>query len=125
MATDGDDEYEVGYGKPPGQTRFKKGQSGNPSGKRKGGRSRVKELERFLDTPIFVNENGRRRQMRPMEIVRKRMFQLAAQGDVRAIKLMLDMEHLVDAHRVVEKDRQVDLSRSRDLFIKLAGGSLD
>src|SRR5215210_5374389 len=25
--------YEVGYGKPPAQTRFRKGQSGNPSGR--------------------------------------------------------------------------------------------
>jgi len=28
-------EYEVGYGKPPKGTRWKKGQSGNPSGKKK------------------------------------------------------------------------------------------
>jgi hypothetical protein len=115
-----DGDYEVGYGRPPTHSRFKQGQSGNPSGKRKGGRSRVKELERFLDTPIHVNENGRRRQMRPMEIVRKKMFQLAAQGDVRAIKLMLDMEQLVDAHRVVERDKQVDFRKIGELFDKLA-----
>jgi hypothetical protein len=115
-----DGDYEVGYGRPPTHSRFKQGQSGNPSGKRKGGRSRVKELERFLDTPIHVNENGRRRQMRPMEIVRKKMFQLAAQGDVRAIKLMLDIEQLVDAHRVVERDKQVDFRKIGELFDKLA-----
>jgi hypothetical protein len=115
-----DGDYEVGYGRPPTHSRFKQGQSGNPSGKRKGSRSRVKELERFLDTPIHVNENGRRRQMRPMEIVRKKMFQLAAQGDVRAIKLMLDMEQLVDAHRVVERDKQVDFRKIGELFDKLA-----
>ncbi len=28
--------YEVGYGKPPKQTQFKKGQSGNPLGKKEG-----------------------------------------------------------------------------------------
>ncbi len=115
-----DGDYEVGYGRPPTHSRFKQGQSGNPSGKRKGGRSRVKQLERFLDTPIHVNENGRRRQMRPMEIVRKKMFQLAAQDDVRAIKLMLDMEQLVDAHRVVERDKQVDFRTIGELFAKLA-----
>jgi hypothetical protein len=115
-----DGDYEVGYGRPPTHSRFKQGQSGNPSGKRKGGRSRVKELERFLDTPIHVNENGRRRQMRPMEIVRKKMFQLAAQGDVRAIKLMLDIEQLVDAHRVVERDKQVDFRKIGELFDKRA-----
>ena len=29
-------EYEVGYAKPPLSTRFRRGQSGNPSGRRKG-----------------------------------------------------------------------------------------
>ncbi len=27
--------YQVGYGKPPAQTRFKQGQSGNPNGRPK------------------------------------------------------------------------------------------
>ena len=40
----------TGYKRPPKHTRFKKGESGNPSGKRKGTRSRVNELERFLNT---------------------------------------------------------------------------
>jgi len=30
MADDGDRNYEVGYGKPPEYSRFRKGQSGNP-----------------------------------------------------------------------------------------------
>ncbi len=29
-------DYEVGYAKPPVSTRFQRGQSGNPSGRRKG-----------------------------------------------------------------------------------------
>lgn len=28
-------DYEVGYGKPPKDTRFKKGRSGNPAGRKK------------------------------------------------------------------------------------------
>lgn len=34
-------DYEVGYGKPPAETRFKKGQSGNPNGRPKGSRNRL------------------------------------------------------------------------------------
>jgi hypothetical protein len=30
------DDYDVGYGKPPQNTRFKKGQSGNPRGRAPG-----------------------------------------------------------------------------------------
>ena len=32
--------YEVGYGKPPVATRFRKGQSGNPNGRRKGAKAK-------------------------------------------------------------------------------------
>ena len=36
MADDKDKrDYEIGYGKPPKQTRFKPGQSGNPRGRPK------------------------------------------------------------------------------------------
>lgn len=34
MSENDDEPYEVGYRKPPRQTRFKKGQSGNPKGRK-------------------------------------------------------------------------------------------
>jgi hypothetical protein len=33
--TNKEDDYEIGYRRPPRETRFKKGQSGNPKGRRK------------------------------------------------------------------------------------------
>jgi hypothetical protein len=33
--------YDVGYGKPPLHTRFRKGQSGNPKGRSKGTRTQL------------------------------------------------------------------------------------
>ena len=122
MSEECNDVGEVGYGRPPRETRFVKGQSGNPSGKRKAVRSPVSELEQFLDTPIVVIEKGRRKTMRPMEIVRTKVFQLAAQGDLRASKLMFDLEKHLGVHRGVEERQQVDLSRSVERFKKLAGG---
>jgi len=35
MSGNSEEDYEVGYRKPPVATRFKKGASGNPSGRRK------------------------------------------------------------------------------------------
>ena len=36
--------YEVGYGKPPKETRFRKGQSGNPKGRPKGAKNKAPAL---------------------------------------------------------------------------------
>lgn len=101
---------EVGYGYPPTATRFKKGQSGNPSGKRKSKRPVISELELFLDRPIAVTEKGRRKMMRPMDIVRTKVFQLATQGNLQAAKLMFGLEEHLAAHRGVEERQEVDLS---------------
>lgn len=37
--------YSVGYGKPPEQTRFKKGKSGNPNGRPRGAKNKPKEVD--------------------------------------------------------------------------------
>jgi uncharacterized protein DUF5681 len=55
------DGHRVGYGKPPAQTRFKKGQSGNPTGRPKGTPNFATALERALEEQVVVNEGGQRR----------------------------------------------------------------
>ena len=51
--------YDVGYGKPPSASRFKKGQSGNPRGRPKGARARVpaRPTERLKD--LLLEEASR------------------------------------------------------------------
>ncbi len=56
-----DDGYECGYGKPPKHTRFRAGQSGNPIGRRKGGRNLMTDVKRTLRVPVKVKESGRAR----------------------------------------------------------------
>ena len=44
MSLDKKCNYEVGYAKPPDKSRFKKGQSGNPTGRVKGSKKRIEAL---------------------------------------------------------------------------------
>src|SRR6266566_3065012 len=63
MADDEKPDYEVGYGKPPLHTRFKKGQSGNPRGRPRGAKNFTSLVSDALDQRVVVTENGKRREI--------------------------------------------------------------
>ena len=54
MPSDNKHDYEVGYGKPPRQTRFRKGQSGNPRGRSPGTKNLKTLLNDALNEPVIV-----------------------------------------------------------------------
>ena len=91
--------YEVGYGKPPREHQFKKGQSGNPSGSR--GRKRAPTtltaaVKDALLKKQVVTVGGKRRHMTRLEIVAERLLGNAAQGDPGAIREVLRLVPLID-----------------------------
>ena len=52
------DDYEVGYGKPPKHTRFRKGQSGNLLGRPKGSTNLQTEMKRLLAAKTKIKVDG-------------------------------------------------------------------
>jgi len=87
------DDYEVGYGKPPQNTRFKKGQSGNPRGRAPGAKDLKTLLIDTLNEPVIVTENGGRRTISKRQAIVKQLVNQSAKGDWRAVKLLVDMLH--------------------------------
>jgi hypothetical protein len=61
MADESKRTYDVGYGKPPRHSRFKKGRSGNPHGRPQGSRNMSTLLDRALNEQVVVSENGKRK----------------------------------------------------------------
>jgi hypothetical protein len=84
MDTNGNDE--IGFGKPPKRTQFKKGQSGNPRGRPKGKPNIATVLERALREKVVINENGRRKIITKLEASIKQLVNKAAAGDLRAMQ---------------------------------------
>jgi hypothetical protein len=118
-----DRTYEVGYARPPQATRFKKGQSGNPSGKRKGARSLRKELEKFFGTPIAVTDSGKRKQLLPEVILMKKLFSQAAAGDVQAMRAFFAIrKQFGDLDAAALEQAHPDFSGAARKFNALAGG---
>lgn len=78
------ESYSVGYGKPPVNSRFKKGQSGNPTGRPKGTPNLSTVLMNTLSERVVVNEKGKRRTISKLQAVVKQLVNKAASGDLRA-----------------------------------------
>ena len=87
MANDRDD-YEIGKGRPPKHTRWKRGQSGNPSGAKKR-RTLIDELTEILDEELETVVDGEATVMTGRRVVARKLFVMAAKGDMRAVTLVL------------------------------------
>ena len=58
-----DGTYSVGYGRPPEETRFKPGQSGNPKGRPKGSKNLRTLFAEELRRSVTLKENGKTRRV--------------------------------------------------------------
>lgn len=75
--------YEVGYGKPPTHSQFKKGQSGNPAGRPKQRRNFKTILAEVLQEPVQIRQGERARTVPYTEALIRSMASRALQGDAK------------------------------------------
>ena len=85
------DTYDVGYGKPPQHTRFRKGHSGNPSGRPKGSLDVKTELRRLLAIKTKIKLNGAVQTISTARAMCLALIQKAMGGDVRAFSKIVEI----------------------------------
>ena len=91
MSDSGDDEKSVGHKRPPKHTRWKKGQSGNPTGRRKDQRNLKTDLIDELGEFVRLSEAGAPKRLTKQRAVVKAQMARAIQGDSRAATFMLNL----------------------------------
>ena len=83
---------EPAPGKPPKSTRWQKGQSGNPAGRRKKDESYRDLVKEELDARIRVQEDGKVITLSKRKLWVKRVVKGALKGDLQCEKILMMIE---------------------------------
>jgi uncharacterized protein DUF5681 len=136
MSEDANDrDYDVGYGKPPTATRFKKGQTGNPKGRPKGAKGLQASLKRELESKITIYESGRTLRITKAEAMAKQLMNKALKGGDKAIMALLRLDSELYGSAVAQLEAEtegtaqmpepVDYDILRDFFVQPEGKGED
>jgi hypothetical protein len=101
----------VGYGRPPKHSRFRPGQSGNPSGRRRGTEGHRRLLEEALEQPITIHEDGRTFTIRHSEAMYRSLVARAIQGDMRAAALIIRLADRLGLSNPADNDDKTIIVR--------------
>ena len=88
-------DYDVGYGKPPKDTQWEPGQSGNWLGRPKGSKAFKARLLAALEEPVVVVENGQQVKISMLDLMLKGTTRAAAKGNVARARRQAEVERTV------------------------------
>lgn len=99
--------YDVGYGKPPKGSQFKRGQSGNPGGRPpntpppppKEGELLPLDVVilRAMHGKVTIKSGGKTRKVNTLDALIRSLLARAVEGDMRAIRQVLDLYRVAEA----------------------------
>jgi hypothetical protein len=123
-------DYEIGRGRPPKEYQFKKGQSGNPSGRSRKKLDEKTILEQLMAERVTIREDGKERKVTKLDALYRSHMAKAIKGDTRSANFIMDQTARTGVG--VEPDSEAprlrmpnaNLSQSDGLFADLDLGLL-
>ena len=102
--------YEVGKGKPPKHSQFKAGQAPPKGSGRPKGSTKATSLQRLLAKTIMVNgADGRRVRKTLGEVIDHKLVEMAAKGDLDAIKLIKQLEIQMRRFGLIDQPSEAEI----------------
>ena len=97
-------DYEIGHGRPPKATQWKKGQSANPGGLSSRSVDVAETIDKLLLTPVKITVNGESKRVAVLKVVLEQLWNKGIAGDRRARAVFLRWLELAPqvADRTVE-----------------------
>ena len=80
---------KVGPGKPPRHTRFKPGQSGNPTGRPKDSKNFATILQQQLRKKVTITIDGKPKRVTVQEVIARRLANDSMKGATKAMELLI------------------------------------
>ncbi len=100
------EKYDVGYGKPPRHSRFKKGRSGNAAGRPKGRRRIEQMLLKLAMQACTIRRNGEMEQATALEALFHVIVAQAGKGNaaiaIKLTELLLRVEERAESRAVTK-----------------------
>jgi hypothetical protein len=114
--------YEVGFARPPEESRFKPGQSGNPAGRPKGRPSFHEILLEEIACLVKVQIGDQVMRVDKERALLRRLIDLSLQGDIKAARLVLGLLDRARAAMELSPDSEAPLTEEELAVLKMMQG---
>jgi len=95
-------DYDIGFGKPPKESQFKPGRSGNPKGRQKKIKNITGDLYAVLNEKVLIKDGRGSRKITKLQAYLLQLANKAASGDLKAGKELMRLHQAVDVGHLEE-----------------------
>ena len=119
--------HEVGYCRPPKQTQFRKGRSGNPRGRRRKelrpitDRQLRADMLMAMEREVMMTLDGKPQKTPAIVAIYHRILAEALKGNYRAMKLAVDLRQALVHEHVKAQVEHVELVLKYDKWLAATG----